>query len=293
MIAINENTPLQPLESDLLSQKGIELWVKREDLNHPEISGNKWRKLKYNLEEAKRQGKKTLLTFGGAYSNHIYAIAAAGKHFGFDTIGIIRGEEHLPLNHTLSFATSCGMQLHYLDRTTYRNKYDEAVLDELLKQFGDVYLIPEGGTNAFALKGCKEMVTGIDMDFDVICMPCGTAGTLSGAILGLQKYQHALGFSALKGKDFLEKEVIQLIGNSYDNWSINWAYHFGGYAKQKPELTAFIDSFYKEHQILLEPIYTGKLFFGLFDLIQKDYFKSGSKIVAVHTGGLQGMKEPA
>jgi len=290
-MSIKEQTPVTRLDSPLLREKGIALWVKEDYLTHPYISGNKWRKLKYNLAEAKRQKAKTLLTFGGAYSNHIYAVAAAGKAFGFETIGIIRGEEHLPLNHTLSFARMCAMDIHYLDRSSYRKKDDEDYLSSLYERFGDIYIVPEGGTNSFALQGCQEMVEEIALDFDYLCMPCGTAGTLAGAIIGLKQGQQALGFSALKGKDFLEMEVEKLIGNNYDNWSIHWGYHFGGYAKTKKELLDFMDAFETDFSICLEPIYTAKMFFGIFDLIEKDYFKKGTSIVAVHTGGLQGRGE--
>ena len=285
---ISEQTPIKRLDSVLLREKGINVWVKEDYLTHPFISGNKWRKLKYNLAEAKRQNAKTLLTFGGAYSNHIYAVAAAGNAFGFKTIGIIRGEEHLPLNHTLSFARECGMEIHYLDRSSYRKKNEDNYLASLYDRFGEVYIIPEGGTNAFALQGCQEMVTEITLDFDYLCLACGTAGTLAGSILGLKAGQKALGFSALKGKDFLETEVENLIGSHYDNWSIHWGYHFGGYAKTKKALLDFMEDFEANFSIRLEPIYTAKLFFGIFDLIEKDYFKEGTTLVAVHTGGLQG-----
>ena len=287
---IKQKTPLRKLQATLLLEKEVELWIKQDYLTHPFLSGNKWRKLKYNLIEAKKQKQKVLLTFGGAYSNHIYAVAAAGKEFGFQTVGMIRGEEHNPLNHTLDFAKSCGMELYYLDRTLYRKKYEKDFLSKLSNQFGNFYLVPEGGTNQLALKGCQEMIQEIDEDFDTVCMPCGTGGTLAGSILELKRHQKALGFSALKGRDFLEKEVEKLIGKEHNNWSINWKYHFGGYAKTTNELFRFLKDFEKDHTIALDPIYTGKMFYGLFDLIANDYFEKKSKIVAIHTGGLQGIK---
>ncbi|MFK7900287.1 MAG: 1-aminocyclopropane-1-carboxylate deaminase/D-cysteine desulfhydrase [Cyclobacteriaceae bacterium] len=287
---IIENTPLQEISLSLFQEKGVQVWVKRDDLTGKDIQGNKWRKLKYNLVEAKNQQKATLLTFGGAYSNHIHAVAGAGALFGFKTIGIIRGEEHLPLNKTLAYAQSRDMELHYLNRTKYREKNQVDFLKKICQQFDNPYIIPEGGTNEFALAGCTEMVEEIEIDFDYLCLPCGTAGTLAGAILGLKEHQKAIGFSVLKGKDFLEQEVEQLIGKKYTNWEINWNYHFGGYAKKKPELLDFMQHFHEQTEILLEPIYTGKLFFGVLDLIKKGYFEEGSKIVLVHTGGLQGIQ---
>ncbi len=264
--------------------------MKREDLNHTVVSGNKWRKLKYNLQEAKRLGHDTLLSFGGAFSNHIYALAGVGQEFGFKTIGVIRGEEHLPLNSTLSFAQQCGMRIHYLDRTVYRQKAQPEILDFLKDLFGDYYLIPEGGTNQLAVRGCAEIIDEIEIDYDILCCPVGTGGTITGLISGLAGNCHALGFSALKG-DFLNAEVRELLKtgeNNFSNWTINTDYHFGGYAKIKLELVDFILAFEKTHSLPIEPIYTAKMFYGIFDLIKKDYFQKGTTIVAIHTGGLQG-----
>lgn len=286
--------PIQQLHDPLFEEQGVTLWVKREDLLHPTISGNKWRKLKYNLQEAHRQGKNTLLTFGGAYSNHIAAVAAAGKGFGFKTIGIIRGEEHLPLNPTLSFATSCGMKLQYISREQYRQKQDPGFLKYLSEQVGHPYIIPEGGTNLLAVKGCAEIVQEITLAYDYICCAAGTGGTMAGIVAGLAGEKQALGFPALKGGEFLEKEIAELVldytGRNFDNWKLNTAYHFGGYAKVKPELLDFMRLFQQGHHVSLDPIYTGKMFFGIYDLIRGGYFARGSRIVAVHTGGLQGNK---
>ncbi|MCU0364668.1 MAG: pyridoxal-phosphate dependent enzyme [Ignavibacteriaceae bacterium] len=291
---MNENTPLEKVNDPLLKERKISLFIKREDLNHPHMSGNKWHKLKYNLQEARKQGKNTLLTFGGAYSNHIYATAAAGKIFNFNTIGIIRGEEHLPLNPTLSFAKDNGMQLYYLDRTSYRNKNSLEVISQLQEKFGDFYLVPEGGTNELAVKGCREIIKTIDIEFDYICCPCGTSGTLAGLISGLQGHNFALGFAVLKGASFLKRDVgslLKISGNSsLINWDINLDYHFGGYAKFNSALMNFISRFTSLTKIPIEPIYTGKMLFGIYDLIAKDYFNEGSRIVALHTGGLQGLR---
>uniref|UniRef100_UPI0040483BFD 1-aminocyclopropane-1-carboxylate deaminase/D-cysteine desulfhydrase n=1 Tax=Roseivirga sp. TaxID=1964215 RepID=UPI0040483BFD len=287
-------TPIQEIKNSLLDRKQIRLMIKREDLNHPIISGNKFRKLKYNLLKARELGVTTLLTFGGAYSNHIYAVAGAGKAFGFKTIGIIRGEAHDPLNHTLAFAESQGMELVYLDRETYRNKKSTAVIEQLKREFGEFYLIPEGGTNDLAIRGCEEIIEAIDRGFDVITTAVGTGGTITGLISGLKGDKKVLGFSSLKG-EFLKDEVkdlLQAIDQSHlDNWAINTDYHFGGYAKTKPELLDFINAFEQAFNIPIEPIYTGKMMFGLFDLIEKDAFLRGTRILAVHTGGLQNISD--
>jgi 1-aminocyclopropane-1-carboxylate deaminase len=291
---INENTPLEEVKDPLLNERKISLLIKREDLNHRDLSGNKWHKLKYNIREARKQGKNTLLTFGGAYSNHIYATAAAGKIFNLKTIGIIRGEEHLPLNPTLSFAKDNGMKLYYLDRTSYRQKNSLEIINQLQEKFGDFYLLPEGGTNEFAVKGCSEIIGEIKIDFDYVCCPCGTGGTLAGLISGLNGKNFALGFAVLKGASFLKENVQSLLqnsnNNSLQNWDINLDYHFGGYARMDSDLLDFVKRFTSLTKIPLEPIYTGKMLFGIYDLVAKGFFKEGSQIIVVHTGGLQGLK---
>lgn len=290
----NPSTPLQEITDAFISSSGIQLFIKRLDLIHPEISGNKWFKLKYNLIEAGKANHKALLTFGGAYSNHIYATAVAGKLFGFKTIGIIRGEEHLPLNPTLTFARNCGMEFIYLDRTSYRDKYNEHFISSLKNKFGNFYLIPEGGTNPLAVKGCKEILENINIPFDFICTACGTGGTLASLISGSKTHQTALGFPALKGGDFLKTGINNLLSksntSSHKKWQLITDYHFGGYAKITNELVNFIRNFEKQNQIILEPIYSGKMLFGIYDLIKKNYFPKGTKIVALHNGGLQGLK---
>jgi 1-aminocyclopropane-1-carboxylate deaminase len=288
-----KESPLQKIEDTLLSEKGIALYVKRDDLIHEHIQGNKWRKLKYNLYQARLNKQNTLLTFGGAYSNHIYATAAAAKLFHFKAIGIIRGEELAVKSATLEFAASRGMELYYMDREMYRQKDDPINIESLRVQIGDFYYIPEGGTNALALEGVEEIVGELDVPYDFLCTPCGTGGTLAGLVAGLRGEKQVLGFSSLKGEDMLTGAVNQLVkeytGEQFSNFSINFDYNFGGYAKVKPDLIQFIKDFKQQRNIQLEPVYTGKMFYGLFDLIQKDYFPKGSSIVAIHTGGLQGL----
>lgn len=286
----NLPTPIINIDDPQLAAKGVKLMIKREDLNHPIVSGNKWRKLKYNLQEAKKRGHTRLLTFGGAYSNHIYATAGAGKEFGFKTIGVIRGEEHLPLNSTLSFAKKAGMHLHYMDRATYRRKSEPEVIKLLKQQYGEFYLIPEGGTNPLAIQGCQEIIQEINTDYDYLCCPVGTGGTITGLISGLKGRSNVIGFSSLKG-DFLKDEVAELLqqGNyAYHNWSISTDYHFGGYAKTRPALLDFMKAFEEQHQIPLDPVYTAKMMFGIYELIQSGFFPKGARVLAVHTGGLQG-----
>jgi 1-aminocyclopropane-1-carboxylate deaminase len=272
------------------SANAISLTIKREDLIHPFVSGNKFRKLKYNLLQAKEENQKTLLTFGGAFSNHIAAVAFAGKESGFKTIGVIRGEElrsKILDNPTLLFAQNCGMQLEFISREDYRMKSEKSFLTNLKQEFGDFYLIPEGGTNELAIKGCQEILTDEDAEFDFICCSVGTGGTISGIINSISPNQKVLGFPALKG-DFLKEEIRNFAQN--DNWEIVPDYHFGGYGKVTEELIVFINQFFKEHQVPLDPIYTGKMVFGVMDLIQKNYFPAQSKILLIHTGGIQGIQ---
>ncbi|MFD0740877.1 1-aminocyclopropane-1-carboxylate deaminase/D-cysteine desulfhydrase [Phytohabitans flavus] len=278
---------MSELRDERLAPFGVRLHLKRDDLIHPEIPGNKWRKLKYNLAAAREQGHRTLLTFGGAYSNHIRAVAAAGRYFGFATIGVIRGEERLPLNPTLAYATECGMRLVYLDRTAYRTKADPQVIAGLRRSFGDFYLVPEGGSNALAVRGCAELPAEIPFAFDHICCPIGTGGTLAGIALGLTDGQHATGFSALKGGDFLANEVRRLqaeYGQVTANWSVETGHHFGGYARRTAELDDFIKDFEERHAIALEWVYVAKMLYGVFALVRAGHFKPGSVIVAVVTG---------
>ncbi len=285
-------SPLQRLHSPLLENAGVTLYIKRDDLLHPQFGGNKWRKLKYNLVHARKNNYHTLLTFGGAWSNHIYATAAAGKAYDFKTIGIIRGEEHDPLNATLAFARDCGMQLHYVDRAQYRQKNAAQYLNELKHQFGHVYVLPEGGSNPLALEGCKEIIAEIAVPFNTICCASGTGATLAGLISALRPDQSAIGFSALKGGSFLADEVKAFLQNkpSDADWRIEDRFHFGGYAKINDELIHFMKSFKTDYGITLDAVYTGKMFYGLFELIKTGAFDRGCTIIAIHSGGLQGNK---
>lgn len=278
----------QPLS--IVFSNNISLTIKREDLIHPFVSGNKFRKLKYNLIQAKAEDKKVLLTFGGAFSNHIAAVAFAGKEQGFKTIGIIRGEEistKINENPTLKFAQENGMEFEFVSRENYRQKSENAFLEKLKEKFGDFYLIPEGGTNELAIKGCEEILTPEDAVFDYVCCAVGTGGTISGLINSALPNQKILGFPALKG-DFLQDEIRIFAEN--ENWNLITDYHFGGYGKVNLELIEFINAFFEESKVPLDPIYTGKMVFGVMDLIHKKYFPEHSKILLIHTGGLQGIE---
>jgi 1-aminocyclopropane-1-carboxylate deaminase len=282
-------SPIQQIYLPIFEEKLVEVFVKRDDLLHPSIMGNKWRKLKYNLEEAKNQGHTTILTFGGAFSNHIYAVASAGKEFGFETIGIIRGDElDTDSNPTLKYATEMGMELIFVSRTEYLSK------DFLFEKYGqNSYILPEGGTNLLALKGCKEIVHEIEsqMKPSHICVAVGTGGTFAGMISARKEGIKIIGFPVLKGFGI---EAIQVSGfdfSNYNNFEICSDYHFGGYGKYNKVFIDFMQTFENEHNIPLEQVYNGKVFYGVFEMIQKNYFPKESKIVVVHTGGLQGKLE--
>jgi 1-aminocyclopropane-1-carboxylate deaminase len=279
-----------------LEKMKVELLVKREDLIHPELGGNKWRKLKYNLEEARTSASRYLVTFGGAYSNHIFAVAAAGKYHHFQTIGFIRGEEALPLNPTLRFARSCGMELRYLDRHSYRKKEEPDFLKSLEADLPEkIFWVPEGGTNVLALKGVEEMAHELrfqtkENPVDFVAVAAGTGGTAAGLIRGLSgETTRTLVFPALKGTFMADNISKWLDSEKSANWEISTDYHFGGFARFNDELIDFINKFKAHSNIPLDPLYTGKLFFGLYDLIRKGYFQKGTRILAVHTGGLQGI----
>lgn len=267
-----------------------EISLKREDQIHPFVSGNKFRKLKYNLKAVKDQNRHTLLTFGGAFSNHIAATASAGREYGIQTIGIIRGEEledKIDKNPTLAFAKAQGMQLQFISREKYKLKDTPDILKYFKKCFGDFYLLPEGGTNSLAVKGCEEILTPQDTIFDYICVPVGTGGTMAGIVNSSKPHQRIVGFSALKG-NFLEKEIKKW--TTKINWEITDAFCFGGYAKVNEELVDFINEFKTKTNIALDPIYTGKMLYGIFELAKSGFFPKNSRILAIHTGGLQGIQ---
>lgn len=257
---------LEPELTEILKDDVL-VRVLHEYQNHPLVSGNKWWKLKYNIERARKENHDTLLTFGGAYSNHIYATAAAARENGLKSIGIIRGEK--VDNPTLRFARSQGMKLEFISREQYRRK------DEL--QFPGVFVIPEGGTNGYAIEGCAEWGRKLlDTEFDRLYVPVGTGGTMTGLLKGIDGKREVIGVPVLKNYDF---------GNG--DWNLLKEYHHGGYAKTTAELLSFIEEIKLKYNLVLEPTYTGKLFFAVFDQIKKGLVKKGTTILVIHTGGLQ------
>lgn len=287
------NSANEEIIHPILKEAKVSLHIKREDRIHKQISGNKFRKLKYNLLEAKELGFAKILTFGGAYSNHILATAAAANLMNLQAIGVIRGEElsrdlqkTLSENSTLKLASKLGMDFEFISRESYRLKHTDLFLDKLKQQFGEFYLIPEGGTNELAVQGCREILGQDDNSYDIICCPVGTGGTISGIINSTNQNQKVIGFPALKG-DFLAEEIRKYAKKT--NWELMPKYHFGGYAKVSESLIAFINTFKKEQDIQLDPVYTAKMIFGIFDMIQNDFFTKNTRILAIHTGGLQGI----
>ncbi|MBD2139611.1 1-aminocyclopropane-1-carboxylate deaminase/D-cysteine desulfhydrase [Anabaena sp. FACHB-1237] len=296
MLSIFLDPPLQKINHPIAIKADVELYILRLDLMHPQINGNKWFKLKYNLLEAKATKITTILTFGGAYSNHIFATAVAGKLNNLQTIGIIRGEEHLPLNSTLQFAISQGMKLIYVDRKTYKQRNNiefQNQLQEQLSQLGEIFIIPEGGSNLNGLKGCTEILSLVSniSKFSSICLACGTGTTLAGMALSLTSSQRIIGFPVLKGGEFLNTDISHILSNYQSsellgNWQLVCNYHFGGYGKVTQELINFCDDFYERYHVPLDYVYTGKMMYGVIDLINQGFFHS-ERLLLIHTGGLR------
>jgi len=271
----------------------ITLDIRREDLIHPEISGNKFRKLKYNIIETLKKKYTTILTYGGAFSNHIYATAVVAKEYNLNAIGVIRGEEieekfikNPQHNPTLAYAYSCGMKLNFINREKYRLKEDQNEIDKLKNKYGDFYRIPEGGTNQNAVRGCEEILNKMDQKYDIIACCVGTGGTLAGLVNSSSSNQRILGFSALKGNSHQEIDTYA----SKNNYKIIQDTEFGGYAKSDERLVTFMNDFYLKYKIKLDPIYTGKMLYKLFKMIDEKDIEDHSKILAIHSGGLQGIK---
>lgn len=289
--------PPSPIQLLAVAELGIRLLVKRDDLLHPEVSGNKWRKLKHNLLEAKRLGKTKLVTFGGAYSNHLAATAAAGKLFGFSTVGVVRGEPCGKLNPTLQYVEWCGMEVFYESRANFKNKSHTHIIEALGFETKNCYVMPQGGANCLALQGCQEIVRETEAQLgslpDYLVVPCGTGATLAGITSGLNGRSKAIGIAVLKG-GFLTGEVSMLLENCTNgltptNWEVREGFHFGGYAKFNPSLIGFVNGFKQRFGITLDPIYTGKAMFAVFELAESGFFEKNSTVLFVHTGGLQGI----
>ena len=281
---------LTKINDPLLDRYEIQLWMKRDDLLHPIISGNKWRKLKYSLDHALSSGADTLISMGGAYSNHLHALAYTGKALGLKTTGLIRGEQAETLTPTLYDMQNWGMGLKFVSRSDYRLLRQYKGCYDLPGLKPRQYWLPEGGAQALALKGVAELVNEIDVAYDILCAPCGTGATLAGIIDAAPEQVSVMGFAAFKHAGFIQSDVESLLPRPGNNWQINLDYHFGGFAKTNAELMTFIADFEHKTGIPLEPVYTGKMMYGLYDLIAKHTFKPGQRIIAVHTGGLQGKR---
>lgn len=284
------SSPIQQIEDPLFSKREVEVFIKRDDLLHPFVMGNKWRKLKHNLMYVKQQSLKGILTLGGAFSNHIAATAAACHENSIPAVGIIRGDELSPdSNATLRFAASQGMSLHFVNRSRYKTLRNDPQL--LATEFSDYFILPEGGTNERAIKGCQELIVELPGTYDYLVVPVGTGGTLSGLLKGMEGKGTLIGIASLKGS-FIKEELSRLLTKhhiNYTNYQIISDYHFGGYGRVTDELVAFINRTKTETGILFDPIYTGKMYFGVKQLVEKCFFPEGSQILIIHTGGLQGI----
>lgn len=293
--------PLQRLHDPDFDQAGITVRVLRLDL-YPSggdvmSSGNKYFKLKYNIQAAQQQGKTQLLSFGGAYSNHIHALALAGKQYGLQTIGLIRGEQQLPLNPTLQDAVDAGMQLHYLSRADYRRKTEVAYITDLARQFPEAFIIPEGGSNQLGVQGCMEIAEHLEhyrgQHTDTVMLPVATGATMAGLVAALPN-STVVGVAVLKGADFLRDELntylLQAGQRDRKNWLLECEYHGGGYARFDSRLAQFVSNVSARLEVPLEPVYSGKLFKALYEKLQKKAFPRGSNITLIHTGGMQGLR---
>jgi 1-aminocyclopropane-1-carboxylate deaminase len=284
---LNLPSPTQKINLPLLDKAEVNLYIKRDDLIHPHVSGNKWRKLKYNILEAQKLGISTILTYGGPYSNHIYATAALGKLLGINTIGIIRGNHFNQLSHTLQYATDCGMTLKFLTIAAFKNRQNPDFQTDLVQEFGSFFQVPEGGANPLGIKGCEEIISEINIPFHYLAVACGTGTTFRGIVNSLLPKQMALGFPVLNHKGSL---LHPMQGCPNPNWTFIEQYYFGGYAKVNAELLRFKTDFHLRTEIELDLVYTAKMMFGLLHKISTGYFPKNTTIIAIHTGGLQGNK---
>ena len=291
MTNLNIPSKITNITSNFLEQKSVNIFLKRDDLIHNIVSGNKWRKLKYNFEVAHSEGYRTILSFGGAYSNHLHALSYAAHINGFNSIGVIRGEKHKNINSTLSFCQDYNMLLHYIKRHDYRlNKYSEKFKSSLKEKFGDFFLIPEGGNNLLGVKGCEEILQEVDITYDYVCCPVGSGCTISGLIRSMNQNTHLLGFCPFSKVEEQRDSIISFCSHMpLDNWELIPDYEFGGFGKINSNLIKFVRQFKIDYSIELDLLYMGKLFYFLFDLINKGCFRKKSRILILHTGGLQGL----
>ncbi len=288
------SVPLELFHHPLLTQHNIRLHIKRDDLLHPVVSGNKLYKLMLNLEQFKYEHKKTLITFGGAYSNHLHATAFMGKSLGIQTVAIVRGEQLVPLNPTLKDCTDWGMVIEPVSRGLYRQKQQAPEIQSIIDKYPSPYVVPEGGANRLGVQGVAQMLDGVDQkDLDVVVVACGTGVTMAGLISACEPHVRVIGFPALKAEKWMGGEVqgwLDVIACTNNNWALQHGYHFGGYGKTKLELLEFMDDMEANYNLLLDPIYTGKAFYGLLKMIENGNIARGSNLLFVHSGGLQGRR---
>ena len=286
--------PIEKFDHPILTRHGVEVDVKRDDLIHPVVSGNKLYKLHYNLEAFLRGDYKTLVTFGGAYSNHVHALAYAGKELGAPTVAIIRGEQLLPLNPTLTDCVNWGMVLEPVSRGVYRQKEGDDEIKSILSSYDRPYLVPEGGGNTLGVKGASLMLESVDQEnYDIIVVASGTGATVAGLIYASEPWVNIIGVATLKGASWMSLEVrehLQSLNCFKINWQINCDYHFGGYGKKNAELDAFVKKIGSEYKLFIEPIYTGRALYALLDLVVKGEIKSGARVLFIHSGGMQGIR---
>jgi len=284
------------LNSDLYAKHSLSVYVVRSDQVHGQVSGNKWFKLKYSLLSAIEKNIGQVVSFGGAYSNHIHALAFAANSLGLQSVGFIRGE-WTDDNQTLNDAKAWGMQLISLSREEYRLKSDVGFLNELKEQFPQALWIPEGGSNSAALQGVAELMGLIEQqlpDLDVLVAACGTGGTLAGLIAGANSTRAILGVPVLKGATFLNQDIERLLAVAELGpgcaWELDLDGHYGGYGKVKAEQKAHMRQLENQHDILLEPVYTAKMWRRFDELVASGHFARGTKVALLHSGGLQGRR---
>ncbi len=283
--------PCQQLSHPVFEEQGIECWIKRDDLIHPVISGNKWRKLKYILQDVKAKSCKRIVSMGGAYSNHLHALAYVGKELGIRTAAYVRGERPVHLNPTLTDLVRWDMDIIFISRSEYRALRQFKQFDAFPGLCSEDYWLPEGGASPLALQGVQDILQELPFTPDYLIVPAGTGTTAAGLIGASSNQTHVIVIAALKGAEFLREEIYGMLNDPVTHWSLELGYHFGGFAKTKPALDAFIIRFEQAHGIELEPVYSGKMFYALYDLVQSDRFERGARIVALHTGGLQGRRQ--
>ena len=286
MLFSDKPIPNQALSLPVFEKMGVQVFVKREDLLHAEVSGNKFRKLKYNLQQAQKEGCDGLLTFGGAFSNHLAATAAAAHAYGFQSVGVVRGDElaHKPLNPTLAYCQSKGMQLHFVSRELYKQK--EKGIEHLIENHPSFYILPEGGSNPRAVQGCREILNDSDALFDTLAVAVGTGGTMAGLIQSAMPHQEVVGYQVVYDVA-IPQQIRTFVG--HNRWTLDPTYKTVGYAKTPPELVGFAIEVAKQSGIVLDPLYTGPMLWRMVQQLKSNTWTHGNRILVIHTGGLQAI----